>query len=257
MYFDSHCHINNYKYVGEEEAYIIAANKVRVTSFVVVGWDIASSKAAIKLAEEFPGVYAAVGIHPVDSVKTDSADLNELEKLLTHPKVVALGEIGLDHHWIKDESERERQKTFFIKQLAIANKYKKPVIIHMRDATNETYLVLKEHQPEFQGVMHSYSGPAEMVKDFLDLNLYIGLGGPVTFLNAKTPKEVAKIVPLDRLLIETDAPYLTPHPYRGKTNGSHLLPLIAQEIATLTHLSAADIGAKTMYNAKKLFGIEK
>ncbi|HZJ89690.1 MAG TPA: TatD family hydrolase [Bacilli bacterium] len=257
MYFDSHCHINNYKYSGEEEAYIIAANKANVTSFVVVGWDIASSKAAIKLAEEFSGVYAAVGIHPVDSVKTDPGDLKELEKLLVHPKVVALGEIGLDYHWIKDETERELQKTFFIQQLALANKFKKPVIIHMRNATNETYLVLKEHRAQYKGVMHSYSGPAEMVKDFLDLDFYIGLGGPVTFLNAKTPKEVAKVVPIDRLLIETDSPYLTPHPYRGKTNGSHLLPLIAKEIANIKRLSVTDIGAKTTYNAKKLFGLVK
>lgn len=257
MYFDSHCHINSYKYAKLEEAYVRDANAVSVNYFVVVGWDIASSEHAIKLAEQFAGVYAAVGIHPVDSVKTNLSDLTKLEKLLTHPKVVALGEIGLDYHWIKDKDERDKQKDFFIKQLAIANKHKKPVIIHMRDATNETYLVLKEHRPLYQGVMHSYSGSAEMVKNFLALDFYIGLSGPVTFLNAKTPKEVAKTVPLDRLLIETDAPYLTPHPHRGQTNGSHFIPLIAKEIAELRNLSVADIGAKTTYNAKKLFGLLK
>lgn len=255
MYIDSHCHINSYKYKDNEQMYVDEARQVGVRKFIVVGWDIASSLHAIKIAEKHPGVYAAVGIHPVDAVKFELAEIDKLRPLLNHPKVVALGEIGLDYHWIKDEDERAKQHEFFVKQIALADEFKKPVIIHMRDATQHTFEILNAHTPQHSGVMHSYSGSAEMMDNFLKLNMYIGLGGPVTFLNAKTPKEVAKLVPFSKLLIETDSPYLTPHPHRGKTNGSHFLPLVALEIANLRNVSVNEVAQITTGNAAKLFGI--
>lgn len=255
MYFDTHCHLNAKDFKEDVAGYVERAAKAGVTHLLVVGWDIESSKNAVALAERFPNVYAAVAIHPVDAVTTPLSDLEVLETLLVHPKVVALGEIGLDYHWIKNIDERAIEHDFFKKQIALANKYQKPVVIHMRDATNDTYQILKANPLLFHGVMHSYSGSTEMMKAFLDLGFYIGLGGPVTFKNAIDPKVVAKDVPADKLLLETDAPYLTPHPYRGKTNESSYIPLIATEIAALRSLPLAELASITFSNAKALFKI--
>lgn len=256
MFFDTHCHLNDKAFKEDIEGYIERAKKVGVTHLLVIAWDISSSRKAISLSEQYPNVYAAVGIHPVDAVKTPKSDLLKLEALLHHPKVVALGEIGLDYHWIKDEKERRIEKEFFIAQIALANKYKKPVVIHMRDAINDTYQVLSANRPLYNGIMHSYSGPKEMVKEFVDLGFYIGLGGPVTYLNAKEPKEVAKVVPKDRLLLETDAPYLSPHPFRGRQNESSRIPLIAEMIANLRDESVEEIAKQTTANARRLLKIQ-
>lgn len=255
MLFDTHCHLNDKRYETDIEGYVERAKKVGVNYLLVVAWDVDSSKKAIDLAEKFENVFAAIGIHPVDAVNTPKSDLKELEKLITHSKVVAVGEIGLDYHWIKEENERAIEKEFFIAQLDLANTYKKPVIIHMRDATKDTYDILKSNLPKYQGVMHSYSASKEMALQFIELGMYIGLGGPVTFLNAREPKEVARVVPEDRLLLETDSPYLTPHPFRGRLNESARIPLIANAIASIRGKSAEEIGAFTTKNAKTLFKI--
>lgn len=255
MFFDTHCHLNDKAFKDDIEGYIDRAKKEGVSRLLIIAWDVASSMEAIRIAEKYNNIYAAVGIHPVDAVKTPHSDLKKIEGLLHHPKVVAVGEIGLDYHWIKDEKERLIEKDFFIAQIALANKYKKPVIIHMRDAINDTYQTLKANRPMYNGIMHSYSGPKEMVKDFIDLGFYIGLGGPVTYLNAKEPKEVAKVVPSDRLVVETDAPYLSPHPFRGRQNESKRIPLIAEMIATLREVSVQEIAKITTENARRLFKI--
>ena len=255
MFFDTHCHLNDKAFKDDIEGYIERAKKEGVSRLLIIAWDVASSKKAIAIADKYNNVYAAVGIHPVDAVKTPRSDLKKIEALLHHPKVVALGEIGLDYHWIKDEKERLIEKEFFIAQIELANKYKKPVVIHMRDAINDTYQTLKSNLPLYNGIMHSYSGPKEMVKDFIDLGFYIGLGGPVTYLNAKEPKEVAKVVPSDRLVIETDAPYLSPHPFRGRLNESKRIPIIAEMIATLREVSVNEIAKITTENARRLFKI--
>lgn len=257
MFFDTHCHLNDKAFKDDIEGYIQRAKYEGVTRLLVIAWDISSSKKAIKLADMHENVYAAVGIHPVDAVRTPKSDLLILEKLLTHPKVVALGEIGLDYHWIKDLNERQIEHEFFTAQIKLANKYKKPIIIHMRDATEDTYNVLKDNRPDYEGIMHSYSASKEMVKPFIDLGFYIGLGGPVTYLNAKEPKEVAKVVPKDRLLLETDAPYLSPHPFRGKQNESSRIPIIAQMIADLRNESVEEVGKYTTENALRLLKIEQ
>lgn len=253
MFFDTHCHLNDKRYENDIEGYVERAKAVGVNYLLIVAWDVKSSKKAIKIAERFNNVYAAAGIHPVDAVKTPKSDLKELEKLLTHPKVIAVGEIGLDYHWIKDEKERAIEHEFFIAQIELANKYKKPVLIHMRDATSDTYEVLKSNIPRYQGIMHSYSGSKEMALRFIDLGMYISLAGPVTFLNAREPKGVAKVVSEERLLLETDAPYLTPHPYRGKLNESANIPLIAKTIATIRNVSVEKVAEFTTKNAKTLF----
>ena len=169
------------------------------------------------LVETYDFIYASVGWHPVDAIDMTEEDLEWIEEYAAHPKVVALGEMGLDYHW--DKSPKEIQKEVFRKQIRLAKKVKLPIIIHNRDATADIIEILKEEKAEeVGGIMHCFSGSVEIAKECIDMNFYISLGGPVTFKNAKKPKEVAEEIPLDKLLIETDCPYLTPHPYRGKRN---------------------------------------
>ena len=171
------------------------------------------------------------------------------------PKVVAIGEIGLDYHWVKDPVQREKQKEWFIKQIDFANLHKKPISIHNREAFEDCLKILKEHKPEYSGVMHCYSGSVELLDDVLKLGLYIGLDGPLTFTNAKTPKEVCEKVPLDRLLVETDSPYLSPHPLRGTVNEPKNIALVIDEITRLKGLSKKHILDVIYQNSCKLFNV--
>src|SRR5699024_8772247 len=181
-------------------------------------------------------------------------DLQWIEELASHPKVVALGEMGLDYHW--DKSPKDVQKRVFKEQIALAKKLSMPIIIHNREATEDVLGILEEENAkEVGGIMHCYSDSTEYVDRILAMDFHISLGGPVTFKNAKSPKEVAKVVPLDRLLIETDAPYLAPHPHRGKRNEPALVTLVAEEIAELKAISYDQLAKQTTANAKKLYGI--
>jgi TatD DNase family protein len=181
-------------------------------------------------------------------------DLKWIEELSAHPKVVALGEMGLDYHW--DKSPKDIQHDVLRRQIRLAKKVKLPIIIHNREATADILSILKEEgAEEVGGIMHCYSGGVEVARECIDMNFYISLGGPVTFKNAKKPKEVAKEIPLDKLLIETDCPYLAPHPYRGKRNEPAYVKLVAEQIAELKGLSLAEVSMATTENAKKLFGI--
>jgi TatD DNase family protein len=256
MFFDTHCHLNSDDFANDIEGYIKRAKAAGVDFLLVVGWDDVSSQKAVDLAEKYPNIFAAVGFHPCDVLKVPEDRFAVIKRLLSHPKVVALGEIGLDYYWNKTEEEHEIQRKYFVRQIELANRFNKPVVIHSRDAMAETLALLKENKPVAGGVMHCYSGPKEMVPDFLSLGLYISLGGPVTFSNARVSKEVAKFVPLKNLLIETDAPYLAPTPNRGKKNESSYLPLIASEIGALRGLDAEDIGEWTTRNAKALFHVK-
>lgn len=257
MMFDSHCHYNDNKLYGDYENLIKDAKSKGVSFFNVVGWDIASSKRAIEIANKVEGVFATVGIHPTDIEPIDDSELLRLKKLLKENKVIALGEIGLDYHWVKDEDKRNKQKEYFIKQINIANEYRLPIVVHVRDAYFDAYNILKDHRPLYGGIMHCYSGSKEMVKDFVSLGLHISLAGPVTFNNAKTPQEVAKVVPFEKLLIETDSPYLAPHPLRGTVNTSSNLKLIADKIAMLREISVDELIKQTTNNAKELFHVER
>ena len=257
MIFDTHCHLNNEQLLERIDEVIESALKVGVNKFLVVGWNKESSLTAIKLAEQYDCIYAAIGFHPTDVFDVTEEDFNEIFKYINHPKVVAVSEIGLDYYWIKEEEKRNIQKEFFIKQIEIANKYKKPISIHNRNAFEDCLNILKEHKPEYSGVMHCYSGSVEALYDVLKLGLYIGLDGPLTFTNAKTPKEVCEEVPLDRLLVETDCPYLAPHPLRGTVNEPKNIALVLDEVARLKGLSKKHILDVVYKNSCKLFGIEE
>ena len=185
---------------------------------MVIGWDKASSELAIKIAEQHENIYAVIGFHPENIFDINDDVLYKILELYKNPKVVGIGEIGLDYHRTKDPEKRELQKQYFIKQIEFANKIGLPISIHSREAFNDTLEILKEHKPMYGGVMHCYSGSVENINDIINLGLYICLDGPVTFTNAKTPKEVAADVPLAKLVVETDCPYLSPHPLRGTVN---------------------------------------
>ncbi|MEH7887055.1 TatD family hydrolase [Bacillus sp. JJ1609] len=255
MLFDTHVHLNAEQFNDDLQEVIDRAIAEGVTNMVVVGFDELTIKKAIELAEEYDFIHASVGWHPVDAIDMTPEHLDWLKELASHPKVVALGEMGLDYYW--DKSPKEIQKEVFRKQIRLAREVKLPIIIHNRDATADIVEILKEENAgEVGGIMHCYSGSVETALECIDMNFYISLGGPVTFKNAKKPKEVAESIPLDRLLVETDCPYLTPHPYRGKRNEPAYVKLVAEEIAGLKGLSFEEIAEATTKNAKKIFGIK-
>ncbi|KFZ42820.1 TatD family deoxyribonuclease [Anoxybacillus flavithermus] len=254
MLFDTHAHLNATQFQEDVEQVIERARAEGVSHIVVVGFDRPTIDRAMELVEQYPFIYAAVGWHPVDAIHMTDEDLSMIERLAAHPKVVALGEMGLDYYW--DQSPREVQKEVFRKQIRLAKKVKLPIIIHNRDATADIVDILhEENAGEVGGVMHCFSGSIEVARQCMDMNFYISFGGPVTFKNAKKPKEVAKEIPLDRLLIETDCPYLTPHPFRGKRNEPSYVKYVAEAIAELKGLSFEEVAQKTSDNAKRLFGI--
>lgn len=256
MIFDTHCHLNDEQLLNRIDEVLENAKKVGVNRFLVVGWNKESSLKAVELAHQYEEIYAAIGIHPTDIDGVSDEDFDEVMKNIDDPKVVCVGEIGLDYHWVKDPLQREKQKQWFIKQIDFANKVKKPISIHNREAFEDCLNILKEHKPMCGGVMHCYSGSVELLKDVLDLGLYIGLDGPLTFTNAKTPKEVCEVVPLDRLVVETDSPYLSPHPLRGTVNEPKNIALVIDEITRLKGLSKKHILDVLYNNSLSLFNLK-
>ncbi|MFQ6391550.1 TatD family hydrolase [Priestia aryabhattai] len=254
MLFDTHVHLNAEQYEDDLQEVINRALEKGVQNMVVVGFDEPTIKKAIQIAETYDFIYASVGWHPVDAIDMTDEHLAWIEELAQHPKVVALGEMGLDYHW--DKSPKEIQKDVFRRQIRLARKVKLPIIIHNRDATEDVVTILKEeHVEEVGGIMHCFTGSIEVAKQCMDMNMYISFGGPVTFKNAKKPKEVAAELPLDKLLIETDCPYLTPHPFRGKRNEPGYVSYVAEQIAELKGITYEELADITTANAKKLFGI--
>lgn len=254
MLFDTHVHINARQFADDEKDVIKRALSEGVSNMIVVGFDRETIEGAIRIAEENESIYAAVGWHPVDAIDMTDEDLKWIEELASHPKVVALGEMGLDYHW--DKSPKEIQKEVFRKQIRLAKKVKLPIIIHNREATQDIVEILKEEDAkEVGGIMHCFSGSLETAQECIDMNFYISFGGPVTFKNAKKPKEVVKELPLEKLLIETDCPYLTPHPYRGKRNEPAYVKLVAEQIAELKGISLDEVARQTTINAKNIFQI--
>ena len=252
MYFNTHTHLNSEQLYSERDMYITNALNQKVSHMVVVGYDVESSKKAIQIAHEYPFIYAAVGISPNDCKDTTDEDLKIIEQLIQDPRAVALGEIGLDYYW--DEAPRDKQKDIFIKQIEMAKRFNKPIVIHARDAYEDTYNILKESA--HRGIMHCYSGSYDMARRYVELGFAISLAGPVTFKNAKVPKEVATKIGIDHLMIETDCPYLAPHPFRGKLNEPANVVYIAQEVAKLKNMEIEDVARITAFNAKKMFGIK-
>ncbi len=254
MLFDTHVHLNADQFSDDLNEVIDRAKMEGVQYMVVVGFDRPTIIKAMELIEEYDFIYASIGWHPVDAIDMRDEDLDWIEELAKHPKVVAIGEMGLDYYW--DKSPKEVQQEVFRKQIQLAKKLKLPIVIHNREATADIVTILKEENAaEVGGIMHCFSGSVEVAKECVDMNFYISLGGPVTFKNAKKPKEVAQEIPLNKLLIETDCPYLAPHPYRGKRNEPSYVKLVAEQIAELKGLSFEEVSQVTTENAKILFGI--
>ncbi|HET7616774.1 MAG TPA: TatD family hydrolase, partial [Bacillales bacterium] len=247
--------VNVEQFNEDRDEVIRRAREAGVDRMVVVGFDNETIDGAMALVEKYDFIYAAVGWHPVDAVDATEKDFLRIERLANHPKVVAIGETGLDYHW--DKSPKAVQKEVFKKQIALAKRVNLPIIIHNREATADIVEILdEENAAETGGIMHCYSAGLEEARKCLEMNFYISFGGPVTFKNAKLPKEVAKEIPLDRLLVETDCPFLSPHPFRGKRNEPARVKLVAEKIAELKEIEFAELARLTSENARSVFRID-
>lgn len=254
MYFDTHAHYDDEKYNVDRDNVIETAYDNGVDLMVNVATDIETAKFSIELAKKFQYVYAAVGIHP-HNASTEETDMNEIKKLCYRDKVVALGEVGLDYYY--DFKEKQIQKDCFARQINIAREVKKPLVIHNRDATKDILDIIKaENAKEVGGVFHCFSGSLETAKIVLDKGFYISFGGAITFKNAKKFVDIVKYVPENRILVETDCPYLTPEPYRGKRNNSGYIKFVVKKLAEIRGKNEVEIADITMSNGKMLFGIK-
>lgn len=251
--FDSHAHYDDTQFESDCRSLLSQLQNFGVCGVVNCATELTSCEKSRQLAEEFPFVYFAVGIHPHEAEQAEKNFTQTLEKFSKHPKCVAIGEIGLDYHY--DFSEREIQKRVFEEQLKLAKELDLPVIIHDREAHSDTWELLNKYRPA--GIVHCFSGSVESAKEIIKIGMYIGLGGAVTFKNAKKPVEVAKYVPLDRLVLETDCPYMSPVPYRGKRNDSTLISYTAEFISQLKGISTQSLLDKTAENARNVFGISE
>ena len=253
MIFESHAHYDSQQFDDDRDALLNSMQENGVGTIINSAADWDSVTEVVELAEKYPFVYAAVGMHP-DEV----GDLNEerfdfMKSQCQKEKVVAVGEIGLDYYW--DNESHDTQKKWFIRQLELARELDLPVIIHSRDAAADTLEIMKEHAKGLRGVIHCFSYSKELAREYVKMGFYIGIGGVVTFKNGKKLKEIAEEIPLDRILLETDCPYLAPVPFRGKRNSSLYIPYIAQEIANLKGITYEEVVAQTEENGKRLFGI--
>jgi TatD DNase family protein len=256
MWIDTHCHLNDPAFQDDYQTVLETAEHSGVGAFVVVGYDLESSRRAVQLANEYGPIFAAVGIHPQDAMTWDGAVAQELQQMLTAPKVVAIGEIGLDYHY-DDSPAKADQIRVFKEQVVIAKQLHKPVIIHSREAHQDTFSVLTELKlgPE-GGVMHCFTGSRETARQWLAMGLDISFAGPLTFNNAHQVRELAKAIPLERLMVETDSPYLTPHPKRGQRNEPGLVRLVGEKLAEVKGESVETVMRVTTANARALFGIK-
>jgi len=253
-YIDSHAHLCGTDFNKDLATVIAGFSQNDIERVMLICCGDEDYAKALKLVAEYPCFDIAKGIHPESANEYATEDLSVLDSQLSEGKVVLLGEIGLDYYWVKDN--KERQKELFIAQLQLADKHQLPVGIHSRDASEDTYTILKEKHNSKRGVMHCYSGSVEMMTRYVKLGYYISLAGPVTFANAKTAKEVAVAVPLDRLLYETDCPYLTPVPFRGKRNDPNYVRYTAKKIAELKNISIEALNEQVKRNYYSLLGVK-
>lgn len=255
MYIDTHVHLNDetiYKKINET---LLEAQKAGVSKFFVVGYDKHTSMLAIEIAKKYDNCFAIIGFHPTEVKDLTEEDYVWLEENATKEnKVIAIGECGYDFHW--DRTTKEEQQIAFIKQIEIAKKLQLPLSIHSRDAMQLTYDTLKEHHAELVGgVMHSFAGEKEMAKEYIKLNFVLGISGPITFKNGRTMRETVENVDIKYILSETDSPYLSPEPFRGKENGPKNIPLIVKKIAEVKNMSVEDVKEKIYENANRIFGV--
>lgn len=254
MIFDTHAHYDDEAFDADRENLLAGMKEAGVDYIVNVGASMASSKRSIALAEKYPFVYAAVGVHPDEVGELDEERLALLKEWSGHPKVKAIGEIGLDYYW--DKEKHELQKAWFLRQMELAHEVGLPIIVHSREAAKDTLDMIKAVQPlELSGVIHCYSYSVEQAKEYLNMGYYLGIGGVLTFKNAKKLKEVAEYAPLSQLVLETDCPYLAPVPYRGKRNDSAKIAYVAETLAAIKQVPAEEILRITNENGRKLYGI--
>lgn len=254
MIFETHAHYDDKAFDEDRENLLLELYQNGITTIINVSSDLASIKRTLSLAEKYPYIYGAVGVHPSDSGELTEETFLELTKACQHEKVVAVGEIGLDYYW--QEPEKKIQKKWFERQLLLAQEVSLPVIIHSREAAKDTLDMMRAlHAEKSGGVIHCFSYSKEMAAEFLKLDYYFGIGGVVTFQNAKKLREVVAYLPIDKILLETDSPYLAPVPNRGKRNNSGNIPYIAQELAQIKGVSYEEIIAATRQNSERLFGV--
>ena len=253
LIFDTHAHYDDAQFDADREALLSAMPENGVGLILDPGCDLESSRAAIALAEQYPHIYAAVGYHPENCAPYTDADLDILRRLAQHPKVVAIGEIGLDYYW-EQNPPKEFQQAVFRAQLALARELDLPVIVHDREAHADCLAIVKEF-PGVRGVFHCYSGSVEMARELWKLGWYTGFDGPVTYKNARRTVEAVQEVPLERLLLETDSPYMAPMPKRGTRNDSRNIAHIAAKIAEVRGMTADEVIRIAADNGKRLFGI--
>lgn len=257
--FDSHAHYDDEKFDEDRDDVIQSIHNSDVDKFISAGYSLESSKDAIKLANKYEFIYTTVGISPNDvktTLQETMADIEELEKIINtekNKKIVGIGEIGLDYYWNKEN--KEIQKQAFIKQIELANKLNLPITIHTREAIADTLEILKQHPVNKKGVFHCCPLNRELVKEALKLGFYISFAGPVTFKNSKNAQEIVEMVPNDRMLIETDSPYLAPEPVRGTRNDSRNVKYIAEKIASIKQLQVEEIAEITYQNTLRIFNI--
>lgn len=248
---DSHAHLMDEQYNGEVEKIIQNALKNDVETIINIGYNKATSEKAVELAEKYEFIYAVVGMHPDEC--NDEVNISFVKELAKNKKVVAIGEIGLDYHY--EGYNKETQKKYFIEQINLANELNLPVVIHSRDADMDMLEILKNNKINNNFVMHCFSSSVEILKEVLKLGAYISIAGPVTFKNARSLTEVAKLVPEDKLMIETDCPYLCPEPYRGRRNEPAMVKYTAEKIAELREISVEELAKITSENTKRFYGI--
>lgn len=255
MIFETHAHYEDKAFDEDRKALLSSLKEKEIEYVVNVGSTIGTSRASVELSKEYDYIYAAVGIHPSEIKDHEPGDIDEIEKLAsTNEKVKAIGEIGLDYHWDKDN--KEEQKLYFSRQIQTARRLKLPIIVHSREAALDTYTTMKNNQAELcGGVVHCFSYSKEEAAKYLDMGFYLGIGGVVTFKKAITVKEVVQYAPLDRILLETDCPYMAPEPHRGERNSSLYLPLVVAQIAQIKGISEQEVISVTAENARKMYKI--
>ena len=253
MIYETHTHFDDKAFDDDRNEAINRAFAAGVGRFVNVGASMKSSLTSLELARKYPEFLAAVGVHPEDCADLTENDIKKLAELARDENVVAIGEIGLDYYW--GDPARDIQKKWFVRQIALAREVKLPIIVHSRDAAADTFDIINAEKAEdVGGILHCFSYSVEVARQFLNLAFYIGVGGVVTFKNGKKLKEVVQFAPIEQIVVETDSPYMAPHPNRGKRNSSEYLPLIIEEIARIKEISPEEVEQITYNNAVRLFG---
>jgi len=254
LLIDTHVHLDNTRFDGDRDAMIARAREAGVEHFVTIGCDLSTSRAAVELADRYPFIYATVGVHPHEAKQIGDSWYDDLRRLAQHKKVVAYGEIGLDYHYNHSPPKLQRER--FREQITLARELRLPIVVHTREAQDDTIAILKEENAaDVGGVFHCFSGDARLAKNALDLGFLLSFSGVITFQNATMLRDIVKTVPMDRILVETDSPYLTPAPHRGKRNEPAHVRLVAEKIAAIQGMTADQIAELTSQNARRVFKI--